>query len=249
MNFTGNTILVTGATSGIGLELATRFEALGNRVILAGRRQDRLAAIRAAHPGMAAYTLDVTDAAAIRAFAARVVREHPDLNVVVHNAGIMAAETLSAGPSDLAVSEAIVATNLLGPIRLNHALLPHLAARPAAAIVTVSSGLAFVPLIATPTYNATKAAVHSWSIALREQLRGSTVEVIELVPPGVQTDLMPGQADNPHLMPLGDFMAEAMALLIAQPTPEEVCVERVGFLRRAEAEGRFAQTLAALNAH
>ncbi|MEK7342873.1 MAG: SDR family NAD(P)-dependent oxidoreductase, partial [Pseudomonadota bacterium] len=106
----------------------------------------------------------------------------------------------------------------------------------------------FVPLAATPTYSATKAAIHSWSLSMREQLKGR-VEVIEIVPPGVQTDLMPGHADNPEMMPLADYIAETMALLRQQPTPSEIHVERVKFLSEATRRGDFEQVFAALNQH
>ncbi|HEX4461130.1 MAG TPA: SDR family NAD(P)-dependent oxidoreductase, partial [Polyangia bacterium] len=165
----------------------------------------------------------------------------------VNNAGIMRAEKLLEQPDDLADAVAIVTTNLLGPIRLTQAFLPLLRKQPRSAIVTVSSGLAFVPLAMTPTYNATKAAIHSYSQSLRAQLAGTTTEVIELVPPGVQTDLLPGQKANPEMMPLADYIAETMQLLKTQPNAHEVLVERVKFLRNAEAEGRYAQTFAALN--
>jgi uncharacterized oxidoreductase len=134
--------------------------------------------------------------------------------------------------------ETTIATNLLGPIRLTAALLPHLRTQTAATVMTVSSGLAFIPLTATPTYNATKAAIHSWSQSLRRQLAGTSVEVLELVPPAVATDLMPGHADNPHSMPLADFTAEVIGLIERQDTPQgEILVERVKFLRFAEVNG------------
>lgn len=247
MTFTGQTILITGATSGIGLELAKALQAQGNKIIIAGRREALLTQITAAHPGMVGYRLDMADGADIARFASAIVSNHPDLNVVIHNAGIMIAEELSATPSDLAVSEGTIATNLLGPIRLTHALLPHLAAQPEAAIVTVSSGLAFVPLALTPTYSATKAAIHSWSQSLRHQLAETSIKVLEIAPPGVQTDLMPGHAVNPQMMPLADFISETVERLQSQPTPDEVLVERVKFLRNAEREGRFDQVFAMLN--
>ena len=144
------------------------------------------------------------------------------------------------------LAEATIATNLLGPIRLAHALLPQLEAQANSAILTVSSGLAFVPLAATPTYSATKAAIHSWSLSMREQLR-RRVELIEIVPPGVQTDLMPGHAENADMMKLSDYIAETMALLRQQPTPAEIHVERVKFLSEATRRGDFDQVFAALN--
>ena len=247
MNITGNTILITGGGSGIGRALAEALQAAGNSIIIAGRRRAALEETVAANPGMALQVLDIEDAGAIRDFAATLVTEHPALNVVIHNAGIMRAEDLLAEPFDLTDAEATITTNLLGPIRLTAALLPHLRQQPQATIMTVSSGLAFVPLTATPTYNATKAAIHSYSQSLRFQLRDTTVQVIELVPPAVATDLMPGHAANPHSMPLDAFISESIALLQANPTAEEICVERVDRLRNAEAGGQYQQVFAMLN--
>lgn len=247
MHITGNTILVTGATSGIGLDLAKAFYALGNKVIIAGRRQALLDRITAEHPDIVGFALDVTDPAAIAAVAAQVRQDHPSLNVLINNAGIMQAEDLTNPAYDPAQAEAMIATNLVAPIRLTAALLPQLRAQPRSAVLNVTSGLAFVPLAITPTYNATKAALHSWTQSLRIQLRDTTTEVIEIAPPAVQTDLMPGSATNPHYMPLADFVAETMSLLAKQPTPPEILVERVKFLRLAEAEGRYDSTLGVLN--
>ncbi len=247
MQMTDNTILITGGASGIGLALAAAFMAAGNRVIIAGRRQAALDAAQAAHPGLAAYVLDVEDAGAITAFAARVTKDHPGLNVLVNNAGIMRAEDLLTPPGYLADAEAMIATNLVGPIRMTAALLPHLQSKANAAIINVTSGLAFVPLAMTPTYSATKAALHSHTMSLRHQLRDTNIEVLELAPPMVQTDLMPGQATNPHGMPLAEYIAEVMGLLAQTPTPPEICVGRVQFLRRAEADGQMAQVFGMLN--
>lgn len=243
MDISGNTILITGGGSGIGKALARELHEAGNKVIIAGRRQVVLDAVVEQFPGMATMAVDMGDATSIADFAARLLVEHPTLNAVIHNAGVMVAED----KIDLPIAEATVATNLLGPIRLTHALLPHFLAQPKAAILAVSSGLAFVPLVATPTYGATKAAIHGWSMALREQLRGTGVEVIEIVPPGVQTDLMPGHADDPQMMPLDAFIEETMALLRQQPTPAEICVERVMFLRGADRRGDYDRVFAALN--
>ena len=247
MNITGNTILITGGGSGIGRALAQALHARGNRVIVTGRREEALRATVAANPGMAYGVLDITDTGAIAAFARRVTADHPALNVVVHNAGVMLVEDLAAGAFDLGPVEATIATNLLGPIALTSALLPHLLARPAATVVTVSSGLAFTALAATPTYCATKAAIHSWSQSLRRQLSGTSVEVLELAPPAVATDLMPGHADNPHSMPLADFTAEAVALIEAGDTPRgEILVRNVLPLRFSEVNG-YAAMFDALN--
>jgi uncharacterized oxidoreductase len=247
MNLTGNTILITGGGSGIGRGLAESLHALGNQVIVAGRRQHALDETTAANPGMKSLPLDIEDPGAIREFAAKAVVEFPSLNVLINNAGIMRPEKLLAQQPDLADAEAIVATNLLGPIRLTAALLPHLLERPRAAIMNISSGLAFLPLALTPTYCATKAAIHSYTLSLRYQLRSTGIEVLELVPPYVATNLMNG-AEDPRAMPLNQFIAEVMAILKQQPTPPEICVENVKRLRFAAESGKFDQIFNGLNA-
>jgi uncharacterized oxidoreductase len=246
MRTSGNTILITGGGSGIGRALAHRFHDLGNRVIVAARRQEPLEETAAGRDGIATALLDVADGDAIAPFAERLIAAHPALNVVIHNAGIMRCEDM-ATRRDLADMEAMIATNLLGPIRLTDALIDHLSAQPDAAIVTVSSGLAFVPLTQFPTYCATKAAIHSYSITLRERLRGQ-VEVIELAPPGVQTDLTPGQSSFEGYMSLADFTDKAMAAFESRPTPEEIPVGRAKMLRMAERDGRFEEARAQVNA-
>ena len=247
MNLTGNTILITGGGSGIGRGLAEAFHALGNQVIIAGRRQSALDETTDPNPGMKSLPLDIEDPAAIRAFATKVAEQHPALNVLINNAGIMRAEKLLEQQSDLADAEAIVATNLLGPIRLTAALLPHLQKQPGAAIMNVSSGLAFLPLAFTPTYCATKAAIHSYTLSLRYQLRATPIEVLELIPPYVATDLMSGASD-PRAMPLDKFIAEVMEILKAEPTPPEICVENVKPLRFAAESGKFDGIFQSLNA-
>lgn len=245
MKPTGNTILITGGTSGIGLALAQGLVAQGNTVIIAGRRQALLAAAAATTPGLQTLVLDVSDTAALPAVAADLTARFPALNVLINNAGIMVAEDLLAAPDGTA--QATITTNLLAPIHLTAALLPHLRAQATATVVNVTSGLSFVPLASTPTYSATKAALHSYTQSLRHQLRGSNVEVLELAPPAVQTDLMPGHAQNPHAMPLADFITESLGLLANPPASGELLVERVKFLRNAEASGSFNQTFAMLN--
>ena len=251
MNLTGNTILITGGSSGIGRGLAEEFHKLGNQVIIAGRRKQALDDTTAANPGMKSLTLDIENPDAIRAFAVQVSAEFPNLTVLVNNAGIMRAEKLLASndPAQnyLPDAEAIVATNLLGPIRLIAALLPQLQKRPHSAIMNVSSGLAFLPLTLTPTYCATKAAIHSYTLSLRYQLKATSTEVLELVPPYVATDLMSGASD-PRAMPLNQFIAEVMAILKTQPTPPEICVENVKRLRFAAESGKFDAIFEGLNA-
>ncbi|MBU1345542.1 MAG: SDR family NAD(P)-dependent oxidoreductase [Alphaproteobacteria bacterium] len=245
MDTAEDTVLITGGGTGIGRAFAEALHARGARVIIAGRTEKTLAQVCTAHPGMAYAVLDVADPAAITAFAARVAADHPDLNTVISNAGIMQAEDLSDGVFDMGIVENTIAINLLGTIRLAAALLPHLATKPAATFVTVSSGLAFVPLAATPTYSATKAAIHSWSQSLRHQLRDTSVKVVEWAPPAVATDLMPGHAENPNSMPLADFIAESLALFEAGE--DEVLVERVKFLSGAERRGEYDQVFGVLN--
>lgn len=248
MNISGNTILITGGGSGIGRALAEALHARGNKVIVAGRREAVLGAVTTANPGMESMLLDIQDKADIEAFARQVVERFPKLDAVLNNAGIMKPENVPAA-DNLAIAEETIATNLLGPIRLTTALLPHLLKQPRATVLTVSSGLAFVPLAATPTYSATKAAIHSWSIGLREQLKDTPVEVIEIAPPYVQTELLgPHQAVDPAAMPLAEFISEVMTILETQPEAAEVVVERCKPLRQAEANSQFAQVFAALNA-
>lgn len=240
MQMTGNTILITGGSSGIGRALAEALHKEGNQVIVTGRRRALLDEVTAANPGMKSAVVDVQEIGGLDAFAARMVRDFPALNVLINNAGIMKPENLGEG-GDFADVEATVATNLLAPLRLTAALLPHLKQQPRATVMTVSSGLAFLPLALTPTYCATKAGIHSWTQSLRYQLRGTSVEVKELIPPYVQTELMgPHQTKDPRAMPLGEFIAEVMEILRTQPEAKEICVKRVSGLRFA-AEGGQAK--------
>jgi uncharacterized oxidoreductase len=238
MQMSGNTILITGGGSGIGRGLAEAFHANRNQVIIAGRRKQLLDETTAANPGMKSAVLDIEKADSIRSFAEKIKKDYPALNVVIHNAGIMRPESLKKG--GVADAEAIVATNLLGPIRLTNALLPLLLKQPKAVIMTVSSGLAFVPMAMTPTYCATKAAIHSYTQSLRYQLKDTAMQVIEMAPPYVQTELMgSSQASDPNAMPLKDFIAESMSILKTSPDATEILVERVKPLRFAEKSGNY----------
>lgn len=241
----GNTILITGGGSGIGRILAHRFHDAGNRVIVTGRTRKSLEETAEGRDGIVVATLDVGDPQDIAAFAARIVADEPGLNVLVNNAGVMAKEDVGS-KRDLSNAETMVTTNLLGTIRLTDALIDHLTGQDDAAIVTVTSGLAFVPLTNFPTYCASKAAIHSYTVALRERMRGE-LEVIELAPPGTRTDLTPGQSDFESYMPLEDFADAAMAFFQAQPTPEEIVVGQARKLRTAEREERFEETRRTLN--
>ncbi|MFG2166944.1 SDR family oxidoreductase [Micromonospora chersina] len=248
MNISGNTIFVPGSTSGIGLALALELKAKGNTVIIGGRRTDLLEKVAAEHPDIDTVAIDTADPASIASAAAQVLAKHPDLNVLVTMAGIMRVEDWHQPESFLDTAEATVTTNLLGPIRLIAAFIEHLRAQPDATIMTVSSGLAFAPLKVTPSYNASKAAIHMLSESLRLQLADTTVKVVELEPPSVRTALMPGQETSEFAMPLDEFVAEVVALIEAQPDAREIQVERVKFLRYGEARGDYDQVVATLNA-
>ena len=247
MQVSGNTILITGGGLGIGRALAQRWADRGNHVIVTGRRRDVLDETVHGRDRMSAYQLDVDDPDAIKAFAKRVVAEHPDLNVLVNNAGIYSDEDPTSA-RDLTSAERMVVTNLLAPIRMTDALIDHLKGRPGATLVYVSSGTGFVPYPASPTYSATKAAIHSYTVALRPLLKNH-VGVIEIVPTQVQTELAPGQSQLAHCMLLDAFADEVMTLLDQNLESGEICVERVHAFRYAEAEGRFDEVLDSMVAY
>jgi uncharacterized oxidoreductase len=235
MKITGNTILITGGGSGIGLALAEEFSKLGNKVIVAARSARKLEL--AAGKGLQTLPVNMSARESIESLVRTVVARFPALNVVIHNAGIMKNENLrTSNTADIAVET--IATNLAGPILLTAALLPHLLEQADATIMTVTSGLGFLPLAMTPTYSATKAALHSYTQSLRYQLKGTSVRVIELVPPYVQTELMGSrQLHDPAAMPLSEFIAEVMGILESEPSVTEVLVKRVLPLRFAASEG------------
>jgi uncharacterized oxidoreductase len=246
MDISGNTIFIPGATSGIGLVLALALREKGNTVIVGGRRAELLEQIAADHPGIGTVQLDTTDPEQITATAKRVIHNWPEVNVLVAMAGIMVPEDWThSGFAEQA--ERTVITNLLGPIRLIDAFIDQLREQSKATIMTVSSGLAFTPLKITPTYNATKAAIHLLSESIRLQLGDTNVQVIELEPPAVQTDLMPGQKESDFAMPLDAFVAEAMGLIETEPDAHEIQVENVKFLRYGEARGDYDQVVKTLN--
>jgi uncharacterized oxidoreductase len=245
MQMTGNTVLVTGGGTGIGRGLAESLHRLGNRVIIAGRRPEPLQAVAEANPGIQRLSLDQGDPADVRRFAIELTDDYPELNVVINNAGIQRVEDLTTGGPGAA--EQTVAINLLGPIRLTAALLPSLLGKPRAAVLNVTSGLAFMPSALTPTYCATKAALHSFTESLRFQLRDTSVQVIEIIPPQVQTALQGERGFDPKGMPLDEYITETMTLLQAQPEADEIVVERVKGFRFAERDGVYADIYPAFN--
>jgi uncharacterized oxidoreductase len=249
MNLTGNTILITGATSGIGRALAEAFFQHGNKVIVAGRRQRLLDEMTTVIPGMHGKQLDVQDPAAIDEFAASIRKEFPELNILINNAGISRQEDLAADHIDLSDARSIIQTNIVSVLHLTAALLPVLKQQPDATIITTTSGLAFVPRNNFPTYCASKAFLHSWLQSLRVQLRHTPVKVLELAPPYVQTELIgPHQATDPRAMPLSDYVTEVMQLLGERSSHGgEILVERVKGERWAERNGDYEQRFVAFN--
>ena len=241
MKNSGNTILITGGSSGFGREYARAWHDAGNTVIVAARSADELEETAKGRENLHAMPLDVADAAAVEQFAKEIVERFPDLNIVMNNAGIMPYEDIT-GARDLSDAEKVIAINVLGPIRLTDALIDHLKAQDDAVLINVTSGLAYVPMPKAATYSATKAAIHSYTLSLRKLMEGQG-EVIELVPPGVQTELTPGQSTREGYMPLDEFIEETLALFAQNPTPEEILVERVKGFRFAERDGTVKENL------
>lgn len=189
MNLSGNTILITGGSSGIGLEFAKAFVAKKNTVIITGRNPDRLREIKAAHPQIHTIVSDVAQPDSIQDLLRKVSSDFPKLNILINNAGIMNELNFHHALSDQKLSEEIE-INLMGPIRMSSAFLPHLKRQSTAALVNVSSGLAFVPLPLSPIYCATKAALHSFTQSLRVQMQKTSVKIFEVAPPATATPLL-----------------------------------------------------------
>lgn len=248
MKMSGNTILVAGGTSGIGRALAEALHQRGNRVIVAGRRQDLLDQVTAGSPGLVGMALDLDDPLSVSRLAADIRARFPDLNVLIANAGISRAEDMAADNWEAADAEAIVQTNILGVLRVTAALLPVLKRRPGATIMATSSSLAFVPRADFPAYCASKAFLHSWLQSLRHQLRHVPVEVLELAPPYVQTELTGAQqASDPRAVPVDAYVAEVMQLLERGEHPRGVLSERDHARRWAERDGRYEAVFATMN--
>lgn len=208
MKTTGNTILVTGGGSGIGRGLAEAFHRLGNQVIIAGRRRANLDETIAANPGMQAIELDIGNPESIASAAREVVAKWPSLNVLINNAGVMHIDDLSQ-PVDDAMLVSTLTTNVMGPIRLTGALVDHLKQQGDATIINVSSVLGFVPMAIASVYSSTKAAMHSYTQSLRYKLKDTSVRVVEIAPPWVQTDLL-NSKNEPRAMPLAPFIEQTM---------------------------------------
>jgi uncharacterized oxidoreductase len=229
MKLTGNTILITGGGSGIGRGLAEALHQRKNQVIISGRRKDRLIEVAKANPGMAWVELNIEDPVNISAVAAKMIAEYPDLNVLINNAGIMNIDDASVAIDEKLLVSTLT-TNLMGPIRMTGALIEHLKRQPQAAVINTTSVLGFVPLAVTAVYSSTKAAMHSYTMSLRYKLKDTSVRVLEIAPPWVQTDLL-GSNNEPRAMPLSEFIEETMKVL--GTGAEEVLVERAKPLRNA----------------
>ena len=227
MKMNGNTILITGGGSGIGRGLAEAFYERDNRVIITGRRLAKLEAVCEANPGMVAVELDIRDPASVKRVTAQLIHDHPSLNVLVNNAGIMELDDVS-GPVNEELLIATVTTNLGGPIRMSGALVKHLERQDNAAIINVSSILAFVPLVPTAAYSATKAALHSYTLSQRYKLREFGIRVIELAPPWVRTELL-NSTEEERAMPLGEFIEATMKMLATDA--EEILVGQAPQMR------------------
>ncbi|OMF46842.1 SDR family oxidoreductase [Paenibacillus peoriae] len=223
MKLTGNTIFITGGGSGIGRALAEALHNLGNKVIISGRRKERLEETIKANPGMSAVELNVQDPASIKAVAKQLIEEYPDVNVLVNNAGIIQSDD-AAGVIDEDVLISTVTTNLLGPIRLTSAFIEHLKSKEEAVVINTTSILGFAPLATTAVYSATKSALHTYTLSQRYMLKDTSVKVIEIVPPWVQSN-----NDEPRAMPLTSFI-DATIKILGTDT-DEVLVEEAKIFR------------------
>jgi len=222
MKLTENTIFITGGGSGIGRGLAEALHKLGNQVIISGRRKSNLDATTQANPGMHALELDIADSASIAAVAKKLIADYPALNVLINNAGVMLIDDAAGKMDDLLLTSTIT-TNLMGPIRLTSALIEHLKKQANAAVIYNTSALAFVPLALTGVYSSTKAALHSYVLSQRYRLKGTSVRVLEIAPPWVQTDLL-NSSEDPRAMPLKEFIEETITVLGTDA--DEILVEQ-----------------------
>jgi uncharacterized oxidoreductase len=216
MKITGNTILITGGTSGIGLGFAEEFLKLGNKVIICGRREQRLKQIKEKHPEIVTRVCDVSDIKQRDELSKWVIKEHHDTNILMNNAGIQLLSNIK-DPADLGKVHQEVETNFIAPIHLTSLFIKHLASNPSSVIINISSGLAFAPLAFMPVYCATKAAIHSLTLSLRHQLKDTSIKVFEIIPPAVDTELGGDRRADPSQshggMSVSEFIAEAMTAL------------------------------------
>jgi len=216
MKLSNRTVLVTGGTGGIGLGIAEAFHRSGSRVIVCGRDRKKLSTVGKKFPGITALPCDVGDVRQRENLAAEVLRRFPDLDILVNNAGIQRYIDLKKGYDELKSGEDEIAINFISTVELTALFIGHLMSRPSAAVINVSSGLGFRPMLNTPVYSATKAAIHTYSLVLRQQLKDTSVKVIEIVPPKVDTGLnREGRdGDGAHLKFRGISLAEYIPTVI-----------------------------------
>lgn len=204
MNLAGNTILITGGASGIGLALAERFLKAGSNVIVCGRREDKLQEVKQRYPELHTRVCDVGKEQDRIDLAKWVTDSFPEVNTLINNAGIQQRQPIVGNTQPWSFHQSEIAINLEAPIHLAMLFIPHLQQQPQSYIINVTSGLAFVPLAQAAIYSATKAALHSFTLSLRRQLANTPVKVLEIVPPAVQTDLG-GAGLHTFGAPLNDF--------------------------------------------
>ncbi len=213
MQTTGNTVLITGATSGIGSAFAKEFLQSGNKVIICGRRQNRLADIQQQYKEIITHVSDIAESKHREKLAAWIINNYPAVNVLINNAGIQLLTDLTK-PVDLPRVNSEVETNFIAPIHLSSLFAQHLATKKEAAIINISSGLAFVSLSFMPVYCATKAAIHSLTLSLRHQLQNTSIKVFEIIPPAVDTELGSDRREDKTQshggLPVNEFIEEAM---------------------------------------
>ncbi len=214
MKLSGRTVLVTGGSGGIGLGIAEEFHKRGSRVIVCGRDKKRLSAAEDKSGGITALQCDVGDGQQRKNLAAEVMRRFPDLDVLVNNAGIQRYVDLKKGYDELKSGGDEIAINLVSVVELTALFIGYLLKRPSAAIINVSSGLGFMPLVSTPIYSATKAAIHTYTLVLRQQLKDTSIRVVEIVPSMVDTGLNKEGRDAAHLKYRGVSLAEYLPTVI-----------------------------------
>lgn len=239
MNLSKNTILITGGASGIGFELVKQLSALGNTIIITGRDQAKLDRAQKQFPKIHTIQSDVSDPSKIALLFNDVTKKFPELNILINNAGVMRTLNIHNEPGDTTDFTREIDTNLKGPIHMVKQFLPHLKTKSTAAIINVTSGLAFVPLPTSPVYCATKAALHSFTLSLRVQLQKTNVKVFELAPPATKTELM-DSFDPQDMKGISVMTVEAMVASAIHGVQNDVLEIRPGQSNQLKIMSRIA---------